>query len=176
MLINMTISVNHWHWRAVWMNYVAGKLFSVWVWSFLYQAAERTCATSWRVQQEATSNRLIFIDYKSLTWALAAVWLFGKSPDCRAAAAALPGGRMAKDDRFMEAQTLPILHSHKTLTYLLCRLTARQAVSECTVPETSSSYFWNTHRLVSQRYKSTPRLPFAWYWGQPFIRLNYCST
>lgn len=42
--------------------------------------------------------------------------------------------------------------------------TDRQSVSECTVPETSSSYFWNTHKLVSQHYKSTLRM-----------RLNYFS-
>lgn len=90
-----------------------------------------------------------------------AIWLITWLP---AAAAALPGGQAAKDGRFMEAQTSLILRSHKTLTYLLCRLTGREAVSECTVPETSSSSFWNTHRLVSQHHKSTLRLPFASYW------------
>lgn len=35
----------------------------------------------------------------------------------------LLNGRAAKDGRLTKAQTLLILHSHKTLTYLLCRLT-----------------------------------------------------
>lgn len=82
-----------------------------------------------------------------------AVWLFSLSPSCRQFC------WTAKDGRFMKAQTLPILRSHKTLTYLLCRLTGRQAVSKYTVPETSSYYFWNTHSPVS--YTSSVQMTFT---------------
>lgn len=151
----MIISVNKSHLGAVWMNYAAEKLLSVWLWSFLYQAAARGLCHQLK---NTTGNQtkgfytLQISNSGPCCCACVAIWLITWQP---AAAATLLSGQTAKDGRFMEAQTWLILHSHKTLTYLLCRLTGRRAVSECTVPETSSSYFWNTR----QCYKSTLRLP-----------------
>lgn len=89
-------------------------------------------------QQTKTAAAASQLDITNLNVVSNAVWLFSLSPSCRQFC------WTAKDGRFMKAQTLPILRSHKTLTYLLCRLTGRQAVSKYTVPETSSYYFWNT--------------------------------
>lgn len=104
-------------------------------------------------QQTKTAAAASQLDITNLNVVSNAVWLFSLSPSCRQFC------WTAKDGRFMKTQTLPILRSHKTLTYLLCRLTGRQAVSKYTVPETSSYYFWNTHSPVS--YTSSVQMTFT---------------
>lgn len=156
MLINMMISVNDCHCQSS-----EEELCS---WKTLQRLTVVIPISGQQWESVPPAENDDFVHYEPLTSGPRCCVAMGLITWLPAAAAALPGGQTAKDGRFMEAQTSLILHSHKTLTYLLCRLTGRQAVSECTVPETSSSYFWNTHRLVSQRHKSTLRPPFAWYW------------
>lgn len=106
------------HWRAVQMNYVAKNHVSVWLWSFLYW----TAAGIWGSDQFH-----ILQSSDCGLFGCAALWLIIRLPTT---AAGLLSGRTARYGRFIEAQTLLLLHSHKTLTYLLCRRTGRQASSQ----------------------------------------------